>query len=133
MRSREAWARTAHDVNVYLMQDWAGGWAQHPRNDRHKNVDRSEALFPGPDAMRCSFLCNGLGDWAVITRVSGLGCSLVRTCEIWLVNYTVCRERVFFFHCPIVESDSIQTSLCSASYVRGQRSTARNRPPQAAR
>ena len=42
------------------MQDWArgraGGWAQH----------RSEAWFPSPDAMRCSFLGDGLGDRAAI-------------------------------------------------------------------
>jgi len=42
-------------TSVYMMQDWARGrargWAQH----------RSEAWFPSPDAMRCSFL--GSGQW----------------------------------------------------------------------
>ena len=55
---------------MYLMQDWAGGSAQHPRNDMHKKyVDRSEAWFPSPDAMWCSFLGNGLGDRAAILGI----------------------------------------------------------------
>ena len=66
MRSSEVWARSARDISVhvgYLMQDWsrgrARGWAQH----------RSEAWFPSPDAMCCSFLANGLGDRAAILGV----------------------------------------------------------------
>ena len=53
----------ARVTSVYLMQDWARGsargWAQH----------RSEAWFPSPDAMRCSFLGNGLRDGAAILGV----------------------------------------------------------------
>ena len=53
----------ARVTSVYLMQDWARGrargWAQH----------LSEASFPSPDAMRCSFLRNGLGDRAAILGV----------------------------------------------------------------
>ena len=53
----------ARVTSVYLMQDWARGrargWAQH----------RSEAWFPSPDAMWCSFFGNGLGDRAAILGV----------------------------------------------------------------
>ena len=41
------------------MQDGARGWAPH----------RSEAWFPSPDTMWCSFLGNGLGDQAAILGV----------------------------------------------------------------
>jgi len=62
MRSREVWARSACDVSVLdagLVQ------RQSQRLDKH----RSEAWFPSPDAMRCSFLDNGLGDRAAILGV----------------------------------------------------------------
>jgi len=58
-----AHGQEAHVTSVYLMQDWARGrargWAQH----------RSEAWLPSPDAMRCSFLGNGLVDRAAILGV----------------------------------------------------------------
>jgi len=53
----------ARVTSVYLVQDWARdrarGWAQH----------LSEAWFPSPDEMWCSFLRNGLGDRAAILGV----------------------------------------------------------------
>jgi len=60
MRSREVWfGQEARVTSVYLMQDWARGWAQH----------RSEAWLPSQDAMLCSVLGDGLGDRAVILEV----------------------------------------------------------------
>ena len=50
-------AQEAHVTSEYLMQDLVGGWAQHQHTVMIgiKYVDRCEAWFTSPDAMRSPF------------------------------------------------------------------------------